>query len=110
MTKVDLHIHISNDNKLLVNPDRIQLIKHIASTGSLLKASEKMRISYNKAWKIMEAVNSVSASPIIEKSRGGKGGGGAVLTDYGKLILREYEAIEKVVRQFTKKLNTEINI
>lgn len=110
MTKVDLHIHISNDDKLLVNPERIQLLRHVASTGSLLQASEKMEISYNKAWKILEAVNAASASLLLEKARGGKGGGGAVLTDYGKLILKEYEAIEKIVSQFTIKLNTEINI
>ena len=110
MTKVDLYIHISNNDELLVNPERIQLLRLIASTGSLLKASEKMGISYNKAWKMLEAVNTVSSSPILEKARGGKGGGGAMLTGYGKLILKEYEAIEKVVSQFTKKLNTEINI
>jgi molybdate transport system regulatory protein len=62
-----------------------------------------MRISYNKAWKMLEAVNNVSCSPLLEKVRGGKGGGGAVLTNYGKLILKEFEAIEKVVNQFTQK-------
>jgi molybdate transport system regulatory protein len=110
MTKVDLHINISNDDKLLVNQERVQLMRLIASTGSLLQASDKMGISYNKAWKMLEAVNAASASPVIEKVRGGKGGGGAVLTDYGKLILKEYEAIEKVVTQFKIKLNTEINL
>jgi molybdate transport system regulatory protein len=110
MTKVDLHINISNDDKLLVNPERVQLMRLIASTGSLLQASDKMGISYNKAWKMLEAVNAASASPVLEKARGGKGGGGAVLTDYGKLILKEYEAIEKVVNQFKIKLNTEINL
>jgi molybdate transport system regulatory protein len=110
MTKVDLHINISNDDKLLVNQERVQLMRLIASTGSLLQASDKMGISYNKAWKMLEAVNAASASPVIEKVRGGKGGGGAVLTDYGKLILKEYEAIEKVVIQFKIKLNTEINL
>lgn len=110
MTIVDLHIHISNDDKLLVNQERIQLMRDIASTGSLSKASEKTGISYNKAWKILEAVNRVSGSPVLEKTRGGAGGGGAVLTNYGRLILKEYEAIEKAVNRFKVKLNTEINI
>ncbi|WP_303922300.1 winged helix-turn-helix domain-containing protein [Draconibacterium sediminis] len=110
MTKVDLQIHISDNDKLIVNPERVQLLRMIASTGSLLKASEKMGISYNKTWKLLEAVNAASTSLVLEKARGGKGGGGAVLTDYGRFLLKEYEAIEKVVSQFTKKLNTEINI
>ncbi len=109
MTNVDLHIHISNDDKLLVNPERVRLLRLVASTGSLLKASEKMDMSYNKAWNMLDAVNKVSASPVLEKVRGGKGGGGAVLTEYGKLILKEYEQIEKVVKLFKEKLNREIN-
>lgn len=110
MTKVDLQIHISKENKLLVNPERIKLMRFINTSGSLLKASEEMGISYNKAWKMLEAVNNSSGIPVIEKVRGGKGGGGAVLTDYGLLILKEYKAIERVVNGFTDKLNTEINI
>lgn len=110
MTKVDLHIHISDNDRLLVNPERIQLMKYIGSTGSLLKASAKMDISYSKAWKMLEAVNQASGSPVLEKVRGGKGGGGAILTNYGKLLIKEWEAIEKVVNQFKDQLNTEINL
>ena len=110
MTKVDLHIHISSNNTLLVNPERVTLLRNIALTGSLLKASKKMGISYNKAWKLLEAVNNASKAPVLEKVRGGKGGGGATLTAYGKLILKEYDAIESIVNQFEKKLNIEINI
>ena len=110
MTKVDLHIHITNDDKLLVNPERIKLIRFINTSGSLLKASEEMGISYNKAWKMLEAVNNASGNPVIKKVRGGKGGGGAVLTGHGLHILKEYEAIENMVNKFQEQLNTEINI
>jgi len=110
MTRVDLHIHISRNDTLLVNPERIRLLRLVASTGSLLKASEKMGISYSKAWKLLEAVNKASSDSVLKKVRGGKGGGGAVLTEYGKLILNEYDAIEKVVHQFMHQLNTEINL
>jgi len=110
MTKVDLQIFISNNDQLLVNPERIMLLQHIASTGSLRQASEKTGISYNKAWKMLEAVNTASGFPVLEKARGGKGGGGAVLTDYGKLILKEYKSIEHYVKQFQQQLNTEINL
>jgi molybdate transport system regulatory protein len=110
MTKVDLQIHISVANNLLVNPERIKLMRSIVKTGSVLKSSEEMGISYNKAWNILENVNLATGKAVIEKVRGGKGGGGAVLSDYGKRILKEYEAIEQVVQQFNEKLNTEIKI
>jgi molybdate transport system regulatory protein len=110
MTEVELHIYVNKDGKLLVSPERICLLRWIHQTGSLLTASKQIGVSYNKAWKILEAMNTSSSKPIVEKLRGGKGGGGAVVTDFGRLILVEYNAMEKVVNEFKEKLNTEINL
>ncbi len=110
MTKVDLLINISKDDRLIINPERIKLLLLVQSTGSLLRASEQMGISYNKAWNMLEAMNKASGQALIQKVRGGKGGGGAQLTDYGTLILNEYKAIEGMVEKFKEKLNTEINL
>ncbi len=110
MTEVELHINILKEGKLLLNPDRIKLLRSIHQTGSLLTASKKIGASYNKAWRILEALNTSSGKPLIEKLRGGKDGGGAIVTDFGKLILNEYNEIEKMVNNFSKKLNMEINL
>lgn len=55
-------------------------------------------------------MNAAANKPLVEKVRGGKGGGGAIVTDFGRLILNEYETMEKVVKEFAEKLNTEINL
>jgi molybdate transport system regulatory protein len=110
LTEVELHIYINKAGKMLINPERINLLRWIHKTGSLLKASREIGVSYNKAWKILEAINTVSNKPVVKKIRGGKGGGGAQITDYGMLVLTEFEAMERVIEGFTKKLNTEINI
>ena len=110
MTEVELHIFINKGGKLLLNPERIKLLRTIQETGSLLTASKQTGISYNKVWKILDAMNNTTNKNVIEKIRGGKGGGGAVVTEYGKLILEEYNAIEKAVDRFTKKLNVEIKL
>lgn len=110
MTEVELHIYVNKAGKLLINPERINLLRWIYRTGSLLKASKEIGVSYNRAWNILEAINTVSSKPVVNKIRGGKGGGGAKITDYGMLILSEFEAMERVIEGFTKKLNTEINI
>ncbi|MCW3787422.1 winged helix-turn-helix domain-containing protein [Plebeiibacterium sediminum] len=110
MTEVELHIHVNKDGKLLVTPERIHLLRLIEETGSLLTASKQVGVSYNKAWKMIDAMNSISSSPVVSKQRGGSGGGGAVVTDFGRLILDEYAVMEKVVSQFTQKFNAEINM
>ncbi len=110
MTEVELPIHVNKDGKLLVTPERINLLRLIEETGSLLTASKQVGVSYNKAWKMIDAMNSISSSPVVSKQRGGNGGGGAVVTDFGRLILEEYAIMEKVVSKFTQKFNAEINM
>ncbi len=110
MTEVELHIHVKREGKLLLNPERAILLKAVKNSGSLLTASRQTGISYNKAWKLFENMNQTLQNPVIEKLRGGKGGGGATITAFGSLVLTEYEAMEKAVGKFSNKLNIEINM
>ena len=110
MTEVELYIKIRKEGNAVVDPEGVSLLRAIAETGSLITASAKVGISYNKAWKTVEAINRTAEKPLVEKLRGGNGGGGARITEYGYFILGEYGAIEKEVRLFTDKLNVEINI
>ena len=109
MTTIELDINIITDGNLLLNPERIILLREIKETGSLLMASKKIGVSYNKVWTMLEEMNHASDHKVVEKIRGGKGGGGAVLTDFGRIVLKEYNTIEQVVNQFTKKLNNDMN-
>lgn len=110
MTEIELQIHVKREGKLLLNPERAILLKAVRQTGSLLTASRKTGISYNKAWKILDHMNQALQNPVIEKLRGGKGGGGANITAFGAMVLTEYEAMEQVVGTFSQKLNTEVNM
>jgi molybdate transport system regulatory protein len=85
-------------------------MKVISTNNSLLSASKNYGISYSRAWKILDNLNMTSEKPIIIKTRGGSGGGGAVVSEYGKLVLKEYELIKEEVSKFTIKLNNEINM
>ena len=67
---------------------RVSLLKAIDKLGSITKAAKSMNMSYLKAWKLVESMNETSSYPLVVKSSGGKGGGGAKLTDQGyKAIL-----------------------
>ncbi|MFB6320560.1 winged helix-turn-helix domain-containing protein [Saccharicrinis sp. FJH54] len=110
MTEIELLVNVKRDDNLLLTSDRAQLLKILSQTGSLLTASKALNISYNKTWLMLEELNKGLSKPLVYKSRGGKGGGGATITDYGQFILKEYELIENHVRIFVNKLNTEINL
>jgi molybdate transport system regulatory protein len=110
MTKVSLQMNVLQNENLLFTPDRVKLLKLVKEFGSLLKASSEMKISYSKAWTILSTVNTVYGKCLIEKKRGGTGGGGAKLTTLGLYMLEEYEAIQESVAKFEQRLNAEINM
>lgn len=76
---------------------RVVLLERIRDYGSISAAARSMGISYRHAWKLVESMNSQSAKPVIEKTTGGKGGGGAILTEAGE---RAIEMFWSVYREF----------
>lgn len=110
MVEVDLHISIYRDGHVLLTQERVSLLRLVQSSGSLHLASQQLGISYNKAWKMIAAMNTATSSPVVEKVRGGRGGGGATLTDFGQLIMLEYDCIEHEVMDFKVKMNAEIRM
>ena len=110
MTEVRLHISVEQNNQMFITSERIDLLQKVQSTGSLHAASKVLKISYQSAWNIIHSINELAPALVVVKQRGGKGGGGAELSDYGKLLLTEYSFIQKQVEVFNKQLNSEINI
>lgn len=93
--KIKSKIWIETDEGIIISEGRIKLLKLIESTGSLNKASKEMNISYQKAWKLVDASNKASKMPLIETQVGGNKGGGTVLTPYGKSLIASFEKINK---------------
>lgn len=110
MIEVKLPVYIKNKDEVFITPERIHLLKKIKETGSLNAAAKTIPISYQNAWSMIDEMNKLAPSPIVIKQRGGNGGGGAGLSDYGNILLKEYEYIENEVIKFTSKLNNEINM
>ena len=109
-TEVNLQINIRHGNDHFITPERMALLRMIRTKGSLRAAAQSLSMSYQTAWTLIDAMNQVASTPLVAKQRGGNGGGGAIISDYGNIIMNEYDAIEKEVIKFTRLLNTEINL
>ncbi len=72
--------------KLFADPRRISLLKHIALSGSISQGAKDAGISYKSAWDAINEMNQLSEHILVERATGGKGGGGAVLTRYGRSL------------------------
>jgi len=51
-------------------------------------------MTYKRAWLLIDSMNQGFGRPVVERSIGGKGGGGAKLTVRGEALLRHYDDIE----------------
>ena len=75
-------------------PQRIALLGHIAEQGSITRAAKSAGLSYKAAWDAIDELNNLAQKPLVERSVGGKGGGGARLTLEGERVLRLYQRLQ----------------
>jgi molybdate transport system regulatory protein len=80
------------------------LLEQIDRLGSISKAAKAVGISYKTAWDVVDEVNNLSPKPLVVRTSGGRGGGGTVLTEEGKEVVRLYRVIEGEHRRFLKGL------
>lgn len=77
---------------------KIELLAHIKETGSISAGGRAMDMSYRRAWLLVNEMNRLFREPVVESQRGGKQGGGAVLTPFGKALIAHYQAMEEKAR------------
>ncbi|GIZ07544.1 winged helix-turn-helix domain-containing protein [Flavobacterium sp. UMI-01] len=91
--KIKSKIWIETEEGILISEGRVKLLKLIGETGSLNKAAKAMELSYQKAWKLVDASNKAAKHPLIATQVGGNKGGGTVLTPYGQSLIDAFETI-----------------
>ncbi len=77
-----------------MGPGKAELILRIDATGSISAAAREMGMSYRRAWQLVEAINASFTEPVVVTAIGGKRGGGALVTDYGRELVARFHAME----------------
>jgi molybdate transport system regulatory protein len=89
-----LHLKIALNDEVLLGPGKAQLLALIEKTGSIAAAARAMDMSYRRAWLLVDELDRVLKSPVVETAKGGRGGGGgATLTPLGRAVLKHYRSI-----------------
>jgi molybdate transport system regulatory protein len=78
-----------------IGPGKIALLEQVAATGSISAAARAMRMSYRRAWLLVEALNGLFREPVVATQTGGSHGGGASLTPFGRELVAAYRAVER---------------
>jgi molybdate transport system regulatory protein len=101
--KIEVRLWIEEAEGPFLGIGKIWLLENIGKTGSITNAAKEMKMAYRQAWQLVEEMNKRAESPLVEKLLGGKGGGGARLTEAGEKAIQTFHELEKKVQDFVRK-------
>ena len=84
------------------------LLLNIESAKSVKAASDKMQISYSKAWKIIRNVEKAMGETAVIRVHGGTDGGSATLSPACRNLLEKYMEFERKSREESRKVFEEV--
>jgi molybdate transport system regulatory protein len=89
-----LTLRVMKGRKPAIGPGKAELVERIADTGSISAAARAMGMSYRRAWQLVEAMNRACREPVVLTAVGGKRGGGAQVTPFGRRLIGLFRAME----------------
>jgi len=103
MLELKLKIWLEKNGETVFGLGRYELLKLVDELGSLHKAAEALGISYRSAWGKIRDTERRLGFKLLERKVGGKSGGGSVLTDEAHALLKEYEKLERRIKESAHK-------
>ena len=97
MTRMLLRLYLQGGNPL--GPGKVQLLAAIRDLGSISAAARSMRMSYRSAWMLVDSMNELFRRPVVTTTHGGRGGGAATVTPFGRKLITRYETMERSARR-----------
>ena len=85
-----------------------ELLAAIAEGPSITAAAKRVGLSYKAAWDAVEAMNNLAETPLVVRTVGGRGGGGARLSPRGEQLVATFREVEDQNARFVERLNARI--
>lgn len=93
-TKLSIRLDLPNGTRF--GPGKAALLEEISKNGSISAASKTLGMSYPRALRLVNELNTQFSEPLISKFQGGANRGGATLTALGNQVLVSYHDISKL--------------
>ncbi len=88
------HFWIDRDSQTFLGTKRIELLEKIAAGNSIAEAARQLGMGYKTAWDMLNDMNSLSDEPLVISTKGGRRGGGTVITEHGQQMITTFRLIE----------------
>ena len=97
LPKPKITLRLLHKDEIAMGPGKAELLEAIQRTGSISAACKTMKMSYRRAWMLVDVMNHCFAQPLVQTAKGGKDGGGATLTPLGLQVLDHYQKMSLAV-------------
>lgn len=94
-----LTIRLDFERNCRLGAGKVALLEAIGSEGSISAAGRAHKMSYRRAWMLVDELNGMFAKPLVTAHHGGAQGGGAQLTEEGRRIIALYRDAESKMRR-----------
>ena len=92
-----IKLWLEQDGLLVMSEYRAELLGHVAETGSLAQAAQRMGLSYRRAWGKIREIERNLGMTLVESEAGGAGGGCSHLTPEGERLLLLYQRFRQAM-------------
>ena len=107
-TQLTGKLHIDTALGSFLGDKRIRLLESIDKCGSISQAAKAVPMSYKAAWDAVDDMNNVAPEPLVNRSAGGRNGGGTELTTFARRLIAFYRALEKESQLALEKLTSNL--
>jgi molybdate transport system regulatory protein len=94
-----LSIRLNFEGARRHGPRKVALFE---ATGSITGAAKALGMSYRCAWLLLEETNTLFSEASASTTQGGRHGGGAHLTPFGREVVARYRVTERQLRRIAE--------
>jgi molybdate transport system regulatory protein len=94
---------IENRGEVVLGGGKTALLQAIDRLGSIQRAANEFGMSYRHAWGAIRKIEKRAGFKIVDTKLGGKDGGGAQLTQKGKVFVERVDSLLNDLRKIVQK-------
>jgi molybdate transport system regulatory protein len=106
-SKVEALLALRGKGQGPIGRDRIAMLEAAAEHGSITQAAKVLGFSYKAVWDGISAINNLMPRPALVAHTGGRGGGGAQLTEDGRRLIVAFRRLEEKLSQISRTIAEE---
>ena len=102
-------LSIYKDGELFLGVNQVKLLKQVIKDGSIHAAAKNLKMSYQHAWHLLDKLNNLSPLPVLIRQKGGRDGGGCIVSNYGLKLITTFDSKQLALQDFLKDNNVDFD-